>query len=257
MKIKLLLSAFLIPLIGFAQEPIFEPTMSITGLGLVNSPVGEEVDKVIDQMTGTKFLDFELNDGIGFEVDLGGASGTAISIDVTTANDFPVRDPIDFTIRGSNDGSSFTTVANGTIDCIPDRFFTRNYEFTNSTAYSFYRVEFSAPCDPSGGTGIPSIQIAEVQLYEATLSVDTNGLLDSTVQIYPNPAIDSFTLDYSGNESLSVVSILDTSGKQVISMDASEFGSSTSINISSLEAGIYFVRINSETNSVTKKLILK
>ena len=77
-----------------AQAPIFNPSMVINEYGIVDSPVGEEVDKIIDGDFNTKFLDFELFDGMGFTVDLGGESKTAISIDLTTANDFPVRDPL-------------------------------------------------------------------------------------------------------------------------------------------------------------------
>ncbi|NNJ82369.1 MAG: T9SS type A sorting domain-containing protein, partial [Flavobacteriaceae bacterium] len=238
-----------------AQDPIFDPSMTITEFGIVSSPIGEEVDKVIDGTSSTKFLDFELGDGIGFTVDLGGASRTAISMDITTANDFPVRDPIDFEVFGSNNGSSFTSVATGTIDCISDRFFTRSYTFTNTTAYSFYRLNFSAPCDPSGGTGIPSIQIAEVQLFEEVLAINDNPLSENIVKVYPNPSSGILTVNYSGNDKIQSVKIISVSGKIVQEISNRAFNSEQTLDISSLGTGIYFLRISSAASTITKKII--
>jgi len=92
--------------------------MSITGFGLIDSPFGGEVDKIIDGTSATKFIDFELGDGMGFTVDTGGTMSTVISIDLTTANDFEVRDPIYFEVLGSTDSTTFTSIATGTVDCI-------------------------------------------------------------------------------------------------------------------------------------------
>ena len=93
----------------FAQEPIFDPSMVIYGLGTVDSPIGEEVDKIIDGNVNTKFLDFELGDGMGLTVNLGGTAAIASSIELTTANDFPERDPVEFEVLGSNDATNYTT----------------------------------------------------------------------------------------------------------------------------------------------------
>jgi len=192
--------------------PIFNPTMTITGYGIIDSPIGEEVDKVVDGDINTKFLDFELADGMGFIVDLGGTATAAHFIEITTANDFPVRDPIDFEIEGSIDGTNFSRVDTGAIVCIMERFETRLFSITNATAYSYYRVNFSAPCDPSGGTGFPSIQVAEVQFYEIELGIGDNRLMSSDFKIVPNPNQGLFTLDYSGNQQIEELNIINITG---------------------------------------------
>ena len=87
MKTKLLFAFLLLSVFGFAQDPIFDPTMTITSHTVTSSPVNEEVDKIIDGDQFTKFLDFDFNDGMGFTVDLGGVARTASSISMTTAND--------------------------------------------------------------------------------------------------------------------------------------------------------------------------
>ena len=240
-----------------AQAPIFDPSMVITEYGIVDSPVGEEVDKIIDGDFNTKFLDFELSDGMGFTVDLGGESKTAISIDLTTANDFPVRDPIDYEVSGSNDGVAFVSVATGSVACIPDRFETRNFSFTNNGDYLYYRINFSAPCDPSGGAGFPSIQLAEVQLYEAIAGVNESNVLSKQISINPNPSNGYFKINYSGNNPLKEINIFDITGTLIYNTKLSGTNSTKSIELRSVSSGMYFVNIATETGSTTKKLVIR
>lgn len=241
-----------------AQDiPIFAPGMSITGYGLVDSPVGEEVDKIIDDNYATKFLDFELGDGMGFTVDLGGFIAAAVAIEMTTANDFPERDPIDFEVLGSDDGTSFTSIATGTVPCITDRFETRFFTFTNKNYYTHYRVNFSDACDPTGGAGIPSIQLAEVQLYEFELGIDDTTLSGDQVSVYPNPNNGTFTLEYTGAQELSEIQIVDTMGKIVQNIVVDDFTTPQEIQTYSLVSGIYFLKISTQNRSVAKKLIIR
>lgn len=145
--------------ISWAQTPIFNSSMAISIFGDVNSPGGEQYGNIIDGNINSKFLDFSANDGMGFTVNLGGASQAASSISITTANDSPSRDPKNYEVLGSNDGSNFISVGSGVIQCISTRFFTRNFAFANSTAYKYYRVNFTNTC------GDTMFQLAEVQLY--------------------------------------------------------------------------------------------
>lgn len=154
----------------FSQSPIFSPSMTITEFGVVNSPNNEEVDNIIDGNTSTKFLDFEFSDGMGFTVDLGGTPMAASSIAITTANDIPNRDPQNYTVYGSNNGTDFTQIATGVIPCISDRFNERTFTFNNVIAYNFYRINFTAQC---GSTN--SLQLSEVQLYSGDLPPGYNA----------------------------------------------------------------------------------
>ena len=163
---KTLLSLLFISLsvfYGYSQGGIFDDSIhTAVNFGSVNSPGAEGVQNVIDQDSSTKFLDFNAADGIGFDVDLLGDSKTAIAIEIVTANDAPERDPTDYEIFGSDDGTNYTSIATGNIPCVSDRFFSRTFSFSNATGYSFYRVNFTGTC------GASSInQIADVQLYES------------------------------------------------------------------------------------------
>ena len=160
-KVSISLSLFFLSVnFGFAQTPIFTPSMSITEFGSVDSPANEGVGKIIDGTSSTKFLDLTFNDGMGFTVDLGGTPEVASSISITTANDSPNRDPQNYTIYGSNNGTDFIQIATGTIPCITTRFNERTFTFTNIVAYSYYRINFTTQCGSDN-----SIQLSEVQLY--------------------------------------------------------------------------------------------
>jgi hypothetical protein len=143
----------------YSQTAIFNPSMSITPYGNVDSPMDEEYWNIIDGQTNTKFLDYNELDGMGFTVNLGGTAAIASSISITTANDFSGRDPRNYEVLGSDDGSNFTSIATGVIQCISTRFHTRNYYFVNTTAYKYYRINFTNTCSDD------MMQLAEVQLY--------------------------------------------------------------------------------------------
>jgi len=238
------------------QVPIFDSGMTITPLGVVDSPVGEEVDKIIDGNINTKFLDFELDDGMGFTVDLGGTARVATSIEMTTGNDFEVRDPTAYEIFGSNDGSSYTSVATGSILCISDRLFTRTFDFANTEAYTFYRINYTVACDPSGGTGFASIQVSETQLFEIELGMNDNQL-ENAISIAPNPNSGVFMLNYAGNESLQEAIIIDFSGKVLQQIDLRKFNAQREILLEQASSGLYFIQIRTEYAFVTKRIVLK
>lgn len=164
MKKKLLiLLLFLTGTITSYAQGIFDSSIhTATTFGSVNSPGGEAVQNVIDQNFTTKYLDFNAFDGIGFEVDLLGVARTAIAMEIVTANDAPERDPTNYEIFGSNDGTNFTSIATGTIPCVSTRFFSRTFSFANTNSYTYYRLNFTGTC------GASSInQIADVQLFES------------------------------------------------------------------------------------------
>jgi len=190
MKQNYFLKLFLTLLISFAfcnsygQSPIFSSGMSITPFGLVSSPNGENVQRIIDGSNYTKFLDYNFSDGMGFSVYMGGDAYVATVLEITTANDSPNRDPKNYQVLGSNDGNSYTNIASGNITCNSTRFNKRSYNFSNTNAYKYYRIIYTIQCGKDN-----SIQVAETQL------------LGSKPNSAPNAVCKAFTaqLDASGN----------------------------------------------------------
>ena len=125
-----------------------------------NSPGAEGVAKVIDGDTKTKYLNFDkLNTGFTVTPKSGASVVTAISL--TTANDAPPRDPATWTVLGSNNGTDYEVIATGPLAAHPARFRTETLAFSNTKAYTSYRVLFPTVVDAGAAN---SMQIAEVAL---------------------------------------------------------------------------------------------
>lgn len=81
------------------------------------------------------------------------------------------------------------------------------------------------------------------------LSIDKN-IFSSKVSLFPNPTKNLVTINYSNQKLINKVEVFNTLGKRVFNTKDS------SINISFLKPGIYFLKIDFESNqSVTKKVI--
>ncbi|PWH83454.1 hypothetical protein DIS18_02555 [Algibacter marinivivus] len=73
--------------------------------------------------------------------------------------------------------------------------------------------------------------------------------LGNTISLYPNPTLNSFSIDTESN--IETVEVLDISGKQLKLFKKNI----NSYNIQTLVSGVYFVRIKTDKGTVTKKLI--
>ena len=89
-----------------------------------------------------------------------------------------------------------------------------------------------------------------------TLATDiTKNHMDLNVNIYPNPTSSSLNIDYNKNTNSNLsIKILDVTGKEVFSNTL--YLLNNTIDLSSLDAGIYILRItNDEGSSITKKIL--
>lgn len=151
------------------------PTDVITMLGTTSSaPTGEEVFRAIDNSNSTKYLNFNPytapgNGNSGMEITLGYGPVIITALSVTSANDAPERDPRSYTISGSNDGVTWTPIANGALPAFTARFQRQVVSFSNFTAYSRYRIVFPT-ITFGGGANQNILQVAEIELLETTLS---------------------------------------------------------------------------------------
>ncbi len=73
--------------------------------------------------------------------------------------------------------------------------------------------------------------------------------------MYPNPATDMVFISLNNVENTdATVVVFDTEGRQVLNQ---VFNGQVEVNVSSLEAGIYFVKINTATMNEVRKLVIK
>ncbi|WP_055585733.1 ThuA domain-containing protein [Streptacidiphilus griseoplanus] len=152
-------SAWFTGLIGTrpaASLPAAEKAVAVTASG--DNPPNESKDKAADGSNSTKWLTFQSSGWITEKLD----KPVAISqYALTSANDYPGRDPKDWTLQGSADGSSWTTLDTRSGQSFPDRFQTRQFTFGNTTAYPFYRLNITA------NSGESATQLAELRLFTA------------------------------------------------------------------------------------------
>jgi predicted alpha-1,2-mannosidase len=119
------------------------------------NPPNEVKENLIDGSVETKWLTFADNGWMRFRF------STPVTVDdyaLTSANDTPTRDPRDWALEGSADGSTWTTLDTRAGQDFSDRFSNREYAFTNTQAYQYYRLNITA------NHGDVDTQLSEVQL---------------------------------------------------------------------------------------------
>jgi hypothetical protein len=104
--------------------------------------------------------------------------------------------------------------------------------------------------DEYGNVGSCSFELT----VESVLGVNDNEL-NNAISMYPNPTAQQFTLTNSSNIELDNAEIYDLNGKLIQRIDLRNMNSEQLIDVSTLAAGVYAVRISGEQASVVKRLI--
>lgn len=130
---------------------------------------------------------------------------------------------------------------------------TNSYTF-NGVASTTYSVRVRAICD--GGV---TSDWSAAQSFTTPNGGEPQGIDDVnasySVNIYPNPAKNTVTISVDGLSGKAQVSVIDMSGRTV--MTSTMESDATQLNVSKLAQGTYFVRINGETISTVRKLVVK
>jgi len=114
--------------------------------------------------------------------------------------------------------------------------------YTNQGIYQPYLVIISLDLPNCRDTAYIDLTIGVTDILENNIS---------NIQIYPNPAKNSFFID---TEKITTVKLYDVSGKEVLNQTAN---SKTEINISHLPQGIYNVQIFSNEKIIGSSKIVK
>jgi len=133
-----------------------------------NNPSNEQPSKLIDNDNNSKVLDFDIdvNGSSVFIMDAG--SGNTLQADsyyYVTGNDAEHRDPISWTIEGSNDGTNYTVLHTVTNATITSGRRTATQEFIMATLTNQNKKN----------TGVWSMDAAylNAELQDASLDIDT------------------------------------------------------------------------------------
>jgi hypothetical protein len=122
-----------------------------------NSNTAENYPKVIDNNVNTKYY-------VGGQTAVwiqyqNPTSAVITKYSVTSANDFATRDPKNWSLQGSANGSTWVTLNTQSNQTFTARFQKKEYTFTNSTAYVYYRLNITA------NNGATATQLAEWELW--------------------------------------------------------------------------------------------
>ncbi|MEO3779414.1 ThuA domain-containing protein [Micromonospora sp. B11E3] len=163
-------SAWFTGLIGTrpaAGLPNAEKPVSAAASG--ENPPNETAAKAIDGSTSTKWLTFAPTGWLSARL----AKPVAVrQYALTSANDSPGRDPKNWTLQGSEDGSTWTDLDTRSGETFPQRFQTRQFTIDNPRAFQHYRLNVTA------NSGEPLVQLAELWL----IGPDAGPPPENTVQ---------------------------------------------------------------------------
>lgn len=118
----------------------------------------EGVDKTYDGAPSTKWCIDGPGAKVQWQVELPDPVAVA-SYRLTSANDVPERDPQEWTLSGSSDGATWTTVDSRTLATpFESRFQTKEFTCSGTGAYRFYRFDFVPKA------GVSHFQVSEIAL---------------------------------------------------------------------------------------------
>lgn len=99
-----------------------------------------------------------------------------------------------------------------------------------------------------------------VPLNAPVAGIEEMEAMENSIEIFPNPAQDAFTLRFDSKTStMSEIALVDITGKtvQIISNGFSQGINVFPINVVDLTEGVYFVKISGKDGVITKKVIIQ
>lgn len=93
-------------------------------------------------------------------------------------------------------------------------------------------------------------------LSDNALSIDDSLIMPNDISIYPNPANNWVHIKLAQNQKLQKIVIYNVLGEKVLEKHPTNF-SETSIHMSSLEKGVYMLKVKINNKIITKKMIVR
>jgi hypothetical protein len=227
-------------------------TVDITNLGgpvsaqYNDSPANEGIARLVDNSSATKYLTFHNAGWVQYQAP---GQYKVTSYSITSGNDAPERDPLNWTLQGSNNGTSWTTIDTRSAEDFPNRLQRRVFSFTNTTAYSYYRFNLTN----NSGT---ILQVAEIELFgtpaggtaarTANKEIPTDKVSDAETfgKITVHPVPSENIIHVSGLDKNDKIEVVDPIG-HLYKIVADQTESTTQLDISELAKGVYLLVVTS------------
>ncbi|WP_436520681.1 GH92 family glycosyl hydrolase [Actinoplanes sp. HUAS TT8] len=123
------------------------------------NPPNETAVKLKDGDSSTKWLTFSTTGWATYQL---AAPVKVVKYSLTSANDAAGRDPKNFTLQGSANGTDWVDLDARTGQTFGGRFATNTYTLANTTAYGYYRLNITA------NSGDSLIQLADWDISDGT-----------------------------------------------------------------------------------------
>ena len=142
-----------------------------------NADNGEGKEMAFDGDVHTKWLAFA--DSAWIQVEFaGGTSKTIRAYSITSANDYPERDPRNWKLMGSNNGTDWATLDERPNDCFAERLESKTYQVDNNTAYKMVRLNIVSNKAPQSANATQIAEIAFLEQGNATIQPGADGGCD-------------------------------------------------------------------------------
>jgi hypothetical protein len=157
--------------VQLSELQFFEPNPNPVITARDDNPPNETKDKAFDNNTATKWLDpIDPNGTSNFSwiqyVYPGIQAYVVNRYSISSANDFPVRDPQNWQFYGVSGSGNLTLLDAQTNQVFTNRFLTQFFTTTNTRAFRGYRLQITRVADPTTAT---CVQLSELSL------IPTNG----------------------------------------------------------------------------------
>ena len=207
-----------------------------------DSPNGEEIDKLIDNSSQTKYLTFNPSGWIVFEAN---KNYIVEAYTITSANDVASRDPKDWVLEGSNNNITWNEINSVNNEIFSSRFEKKYFTFDNTEGYKYHRLNIIR------NDGASATQLAEWELFgkEQLLTSSINRQVSQSTFVYPNPIALGDILHITSQSDISRVLIYATTHELLYSKD---FSSANAVEIKikdTLQKGMYLVEVISKATS--------
>lgn len=98
------------------------------------------------------------------------------------------------------------------------------------------------------------IDDVSVVCLDCTVGISETSI-ESRISIFPNPATDYLTINFDGIYP-EKITLFNSVGETLLVQKQISDGSSTQINVSDYQAGVYFLKIETKENSITKRFLI-
>ena len=181
---------------------------------------------------------------IGPEFTISGVSSPSLSFWAKSLTDHMGLERFQIAIGSSTDPADFTVISAGSYEEAP-------------TEWTQYEYDLSAYDGQTIRVGIHYVSndsfVLQMDSFVVEGTLGLNNLQSLDMNIYPNPVNGNFVTIQTPINGVKYVEVFDITGKRLINTSLS----ADTLEVSSLSAGMYLIKVTVEGQSKTSKLIVR